>query len=354
MLAVFPRHDDLARGRPTTVRAISPGAARLRARPATIDAPRSASGADPNSRVRAIPISCTPRSTRSLCARRRTGSAPPVQLCHVLSSATPASPDHSPIRMAVGDHDDAGPDHSRHRPRCPRARCGSRSTGAAWPCRAPCLPPPRRLRPPARRARRCRRSPAWRASGRPDLPRAQNDDGRTSVLYGAMSQVTLITGGTRGIGHALALGCWRGATGVAVTGTTASGVAARDATRWPRRATTRDAVLALECDVRDRAAVDLAMQTVVAHFGGIDVLVNNAGVGVGAPIADLSHDEWSRIIDTNLTGVFHCCKRGDPAHACSAAAAGSSTSAAWPARTRSSAARPTARRRPVSTRSARR
>jgi NAD(P)-dependent dehydrogenase (short-subunit alcohol dehydrogenase family) len=42
------------------------------------------------------------------------------------------------------------------------------------------------------------------------------------------------------------------------------------------------------------------------------VLVNNAGVGVGAPIADLSHDEWDRIIGTNLTGVFNCCKAAIP------------------------------------------
>jgi 3-oxoacyl-[acyl-carrier protein] reductase len=71
-------------------------------------------------------------------------------------------------------------------------------------------------------------------------------------------------------------------------------------------------VLALECDVRDRSAVDLAMQTVVAHFGGIDVLVNNAGVGVGEPISELSGDDWSRIIDTNLTGVFNCCSAAIP------------------------------------------
>ena len=60
------------------------------------------------------------------------------------------------------------------------------------------------------------------------------------------------------------------------------------------------------------AAVDLAMQTVVAHFGGLDVLVNNAGVGVGEPISELSYDEWNRIIDTNLTGVFYCCSAAIP------------------------------------------
>jgi 3-oxoacyl-[acyl-carrier protein] reductase len=126
-----------------------------------------------------------------------------------------------------------------------------------------------------------------------------------------MSQVTLITGGTRGIGHALALRLLARGHRVVVTGTTASGVARAThalaaACDDPRR------VLALACDVRDRAAVDLAMQTVVAHFGGIDVLVNNAGVGVGQPISELSWDDWSRIIDTNLTGVFNCCSAAIP------------------------------------------
>ena len=54
------------------------------------------------------------------------------------------------------------------------------------------------------------------------------------------------------------------------------------------------------------------MRTVIAKYGGIDVLVNCAGVGVGAPISDLPHDEWDRIIGTNLTGVFNCCKAAIP------------------------------------------
>ena len=71
-------------------------------------------------------------------------------------------------------------------------------------------------------------------------------------------------------------------------------------------------MLALTCDVRDPGAVESAFNEVARAFGGMDVLVNNAGVGVGAPIADMSHDEWGRIIGTNLTGVFHCCKAAIP------------------------------------------
>ena len=50
----------------------------------------------------------------------------------------------------------------------------------------------------------------------------------------------------------------------------------------------------------------------IEHFGRLDILVNNAGVGVFRAVADMTLDEWQRIIDTNLTGVFHCCRAALP------------------------------------------
>jgi NAD(P)-dependent dehydrogenase (short-subunit alcohol dehydrogenase family) len=126
-----------------------------------------------------------------------------------------------------------------------------------------------------------------------------------------MPLITLITGGTRGIGHALAARLLARGHHVAVTGTTPGGVArAEHALEEQCQAAGR--VLGLQCDVRTRGDVELAVQTVVSRFGGLDVLVNNAGVGVGQPITELSHDEWDRIIGTNLTGVYHCCHAAIP------------------------------------------
>jgi NAD(P)-dependent dehydrogenase (short-subunit alcohol dehydrogenase family) len=121
-----------------------------------------------------------------------------------------------------------------------------------------------------------------------------------------MTRVSLVTGGSRGIGFAVAASLLGRGDSVAITGTSSEGVhsAAED---LARRASS-DRVLPVVCDVREAPAVESALRVIEARFGGIDVLVNNAGVGVGAPIADLSEDEWHRIIDTNLTGVFHCCK----------------------------------------------
>ena len=119
-----------------------------------------------------------------------------------------------------------------------------------------------------------------------------------------MSRVALVTGGTRGIGHAIAEALIRGGDRVAITGTTKDGVAKAE------RALA--SVMGVVADVRDPAAIEHAFREVVARFGGLDVLINCAGVGVGAPVADLSHDEWDCIIATNLTGVFNCCKAAIP------------------------------------------
>jgi NAD(P)-dependent dehydrogenase (short-subunit alcohol dehydrogenase family) len=122
-----------------------------------------------------------------------------------------------------------------------------------------------------------------------------------------MSRIVLVTGGTRGIGHALAQSLLRAGDTVAVTGTTADGVV-----RAERELSASGSVVGITCDVRDPASVEAAVRTAVAKFGGLDVLVNNAGVGVGVPIAEMPHDEWNRIIGTNLTGVYNCCKAAIP------------------------------------------
>lgn len=126
-----------------------------------------------------------------------------------------------------------------------------------------------------------------------------------------MARVILITGGTRGIGYALAEALLRHGDQVAITGTSSDNVV-----RAERGLATASGdagrVAGIVCDVRDPASAELAVRTAAARFGGLDALVNNAGVGVGVPISEMPHDEWDRIIGTNLTGVFNCCKAAIP------------------------------------------
>jgi 3-oxoacyl-[acyl-carrier protein] reductase len=123
-----------------------------------------------------------------------------------------------------------------------------------------------------------------------------------------MPRVILITGGTRGIGHATAEALLKAGDQVAITGTTPDGVVKAER----RLAAIDGQVVGIVCDVRDASSAQLAVETAVARFGGLDVLINCAGVGVGAPVAELPHDEWHRIIGINLTGVFNCCKAAIP------------------------------------------
>jgi len=123
--------------------------------------------------------------------------------------------------------------------------------------------------------------------------------------------VAFVTGGTRGIGFAVVEALIARGDSVVLTGTTEDAVlraekaveiAAGDATR----------VMGVACDVRDRGAVRRAVDAAVQRFGGLDILVNNAGVGVGGPIETLDEAEWDRLLDTNLTGVFHCTQAAIP------------------------------------------
>lgn len=65
---------------------------------------------------------------------------------------------------------------------------------------------------------------------------------------------------------------------------------------------------AFTCDVREEEQVELLMADVVARFGSLDVLVNNAGVALRKPLRETSGREWRDVIETNLTGPFLCAR----------------------------------------------
>src|SRR5699024_3645643 len=66
--------------------------------------------------------------------------------------------------------------------------------------------------------------------------------------------------------------------------------------------------LALQSDVRKKEDEEAAIQRIIDKWGRLDVLVANAGLGVYKSIEALSHDDWNKMIDTNVTGVFNSVK----------------------------------------------
>ena len=122
-------------------------------------------------------------------------------------------------------------------------------------------------------------------------------------------KVAFVTGGSRGIGLAIAHALAAQGVQVAVTGKSQSHLSAA---RPKIEAAGPAGVETLVADVRNYTDVERAINATVARFGGLDFVINNAGVGIFANVADMTPDQWSEVIDTNLTGVFNVCHAAIP------------------------------------------
>jgi 3-oxoacyl-(acyl-carrier-protein) reductase len=109
-----------------------------------------------------------------------------------------------------------------------------------------------------------------------------------------VARTVLVTGGNRGIGLAIAQAFAAQGDRVAVT----------------HRGTEPPAGLfGVKCDITDPEAVDGAFSAVEAEFGPVEVLVANAGITDDTLLLRMSDDQFTRVVDTNLTGTFRCAKR---------------------------------------------
>jgi len=130
----------------------------------------------------------------------------------------------------------------------------------------------------------------------------------TATSFNLKGKVAIVTGGNGGIGLGMAQGLADAGANIVI--------AARDT----QKSTTAVAALgkrgvraiAVSCDVTDAASVTAMVAATSKEFGRVDILVNNAGINIRNPVHDMSLEDWHKVMDTNLTSAFLCCKAVHP------------------------------------------
>jgi NAD(P)-dependent dehydrogenase (short-subunit alcohol dehydrogenase family) len=124
-----------------------------------------------------------------------------------------------------------------------------------------------------------------------------------------MGKTAIITGSTKGIGHAIAEALVREGMNVCISARKADEV---ERTVSELSDAGEGDVTGVVCDVRDYEEVKSLFAHTVVEFGGVDVLVNNAGIGIFGRVDETSVEDFRAVLETNLFGVFYCCREAIP------------------------------------------
>jgi NAD(P)-dependent dehydrogenase (short-subunit alcohol dehydrogenase family) len=119
----------------------------------------------------------------------------------------------------------------------------------------------------------------------------------------------LVTGGTKGIGRSIAAALCKSGAAVAICGRSAKAVAS--AVEQLQKECSGKAI-GRAADVRYENQVAELFRYIDTEFAGLDILINNAGIGIFRSVAEMSPEEWRQTIDTNLTGAFLCSREALP------------------------------------------
>ncbi|HYE16125.1 MAG TPA: SDR family oxidoreductase [Pyrinomonadaceae bacterium] len=122
-------------------------------------------------------------------------------------------------------------------------------------------------------------------------------------------KTAIVTGSTKGIGRAIAEALVRDGVNVCVSGRSIEEVSetVRELDSLGEGSATGAA-----CDVRVNEEAEALVAHTVEEFGGVDVLVNNAGIGIFKTVEETSPEEFRAVLETNLFGVFYCCRAAIP------------------------------------------
>ena len=123
------------------------------------------------------------------------------------------------------------------------------------------------------------------------------------------NKVAIVTGGSKGIGRAIAESLVTAGAGVAITARNDDEIGSTVTELKKLGAGTAAGYV---CDVRDYEQVKSVVAEVAKEFGGLDILINNAGVGIFAPVESMSVEDFRAVLETNVFGVFYCCHEAIP------------------------------------------
>jgi 3-oxoacyl-[acyl-carrier protein] reductase len=122
-------------------------------------------------------------------------------------------------------------------------------------------------------------------------------------------KVAIVTGGTKGIGRGIADTLVREGVDVCVSARSRNEI---DETVRELMAFGTSRVTGIVCDVRNHTQIKSLFELTEIELGGIDILINNAGIGMFVPVEEMSPEDFRAVLETNLFGVFYCCHEAIP------------------------------------------
>lgn len=122
-------------------------------------------------------------------------------------------------------------------------------------------------------------------------------------------KIAIVTGGSKGIGRAIAEALVREGVDVCISARKRSEI---DETVEALTSLKKARAIGIVCDVCDHSQVKALIERTVSEFGGLDVLVNNAGIGIFSTVEEMSPEDFRSVLETNVFGVYYCCHEAIP------------------------------------------